>query len=580
MKKIKYFLNIFAALFVASNFTSCDDWLDLEPEDTLSPTTYFKNGAQLELWTNQFYTQLDGADACANLNADDFVDTSLGEVMMGTRTAAGESGWSWTTLRKINYFLQNSYQCEDESDRAQYNGVAYFMRAYFYFVKVRRYGDVPWYNQVLNTDSDNLLFKARDDRGLVMDSIMSDLDKAINMLPTKKDVVHVTKWTALALKTRAALYEGTWRKYRNMSDADKYLKQAAEAGEEFISKSGYKLYTTGSEPYRTLFNSFDACEDEVILARKYSKDANLMHSVPFQIISLRQGMTKRFMNHYLMADGSRFTEQENWKTMDYVAETQNRDPRMAQTILCPGYVQTGASTVSLNDLTSITGYRPIKFVNASAYDGSTKAFTDWPLFRTAEVYLNFAEAKAELGTLTQADLDKSINVIRKRANMPDLNMAEANANPDALLKEYYPNVTVSSNTGVILEIRRERTVEMVMEGQRQWDIFRWKEGAQLAKPFYGCYFPAPGEYDMDNNGTNDLLLYTDSKGSFSGTSKKIGNDLVLTEDTSGYIHALKNITVTWDENRDYLWPIPADERVLTGGILTQNPGWIDSTNFD
>lgn len=235
-------------------------------------------------------------------------------------------------------------------------------------------------------------------------------------------------------------------------------------------------------------------------------------------------------------------------------------------------------------MTSITGYRPIKFVNSSDYDGSLKAFTDYPLFRAAEVYLNFAEAKAELGTLTQDDLDKSVNVIRARANMPKLNLVDANANPDALLMEYYPNVTKSDNTGVILEIRRERTVELVMEGFHLWDMFRWKEGQQFTKPFYGCYFPGPGQYDMDGDGTtdgkNDLLLYTDSKGSFKGTAKKIGKDIILSNGNSGYVHVHSNITVEWNENRDYLWPIPADERVLTGGILTQNPGWTDSTNFD
>ena len=487
-------------------------------------------------------------------------------------------------LRKINYYLQNSYHCSSESVRNQYDGVAYFMRAYFYYIKVRRYGDVPWYSQVLNSDDDEYLFQARDDRGLVMDSIMSDLDKAVNMLPTKKDNLHVTKWTALAFKSRAALYEGTYRKYRNMADADKYLKLAAEAAENFIDNGGYKLYTTGSTPYRDMFNSIDVVDQEVILTSKYGTAANVMHSIQFNIINQRQGLSKRMMNHYLMSDGSRFTEQQSWETMEYVDEVKNRDPRLAQTVLCPGYVQVGNTEISTNELTSITGYRPIKFVNASAYDGSLKAYTDFPLFRAAEVYLNFAEAKAELGTLTQSDLDKSVNVIRARAKMPNLNMADANAHPDALLKEYYPNVTVSDNTGVILEIRRERAVELIMEGFHLWDMFRWKEGQQFTKPFYGCYFPGPGEYDMDGdgvtNGKNDLLLYTDSKGSFKGTAKKIGSEVVLSEGDKGYLWVHSNITVSWDEGRDYLWPIPADERVLTGGILTQNPGWTDSTNFD
>ena len=156
------------------------------------------------------------------------------------------------------------------------------------------------------------------------------------------------------------------------------------------------------------------------------------------------------MNHYLMADGSRYTDKQGWETDDFVAETSNRDPRMAQTVLCPGYIQKGATKVTANNLNALTGYQPIKYIAESKYDGANKAFTDWSLFRAAEVYLNYAEAKAELGTLTQNDLDISINKIRDRARMPHLNMSAANANPDPLMLKYYPNVTRSTNTGVIL----------------------------------------------------------------------------------------------------------------------------------
>ena len=127
--------------------------------------------------------------------------------------------------------------------------------------------------------------------------------------------------------------------------------------------------------------------------------------------------------------------------------------------------------------------------------------------RTAEVYLNCAEAKAELGTLTQDDLNKTINKLRARVNMPNLLMATANANPDPYLKEWYPHVESDDNQGIILEIRRERAIELVMEGFRYYDIMRWKEGKIFEKPFLGIYFPGPGEYDLDGDGTNDVYLY-------------------------------------------------------------------------
>lgn len=576
MKNINKIFFSVLALFIVS----CNEQLNLEPEDTLSPDTYFSTEAELQLWTNSFYAQMENADSEAGQNADDNVDNSLGDLMMGQRDAASENGWNWSMLRKINYYLQNSSNCKDLSVRNHYDGVAYFMRAYFYYEKVRRYGDVPWYSQVLNSDDDKLLFKPRDDRGLVMDSVMSDLDKAIALLPTTKDTYRVTKWTALAFKTRAALFEGTFEKYHGLSGSEKYLEQVVTAGHDFIQNSGYTLYNEGSQPYRDLFNSDNAKSSEVILARDYSSAANLMNGVPFNISNNKQGFTRRFMDQYLMSDGNRFSDQSGWETMEYTEETKNRDPRMAQTVLCPGYIQKGSSTVTPNKLNASTGYQPIKFVAEEAHDGALKAISDWPLFRAAEVYLNYAEAKAELGTLTQDDLDISINKIRNRVNMPGMILTDANANPDPLLLEYYPNVTKSSFTGSILEIRRERTVELTMEGFRQWDLIRWKEGKQFTDPFYGCYFPGPGKYDMDLDGNDDLVLWTTNKETINGgTSKQIGKDIILSNGTSGYIIAYPSLSLTWDENRDYLWPIPSSERVLTQGVLTQNPGWTDSTGY-
>ena len=558
-------------------FTACD--LTKTPEDSLSPDTYFSNAAQLALWTQGYYSQLE-TPSVVTANADDNIDNQLGEVMMGQRSAANESAWTWSMLRKINYYFENCHRCEDEEVRAPYDAESHFMRAYFYFIKVRRYGDVPYYDKVIKDDDLSMLRKKRDDRGFVMDKIMEDLDMAHTLGNKNRDVAKVTKWTALALKSRAALFEGTYRKYRGMADADKYLKLAADAAEEFINNSGYTIYKTGEEPYRTLFNSADAKSEEVILARLYSTTANVMHGIQFNIKNDRQGFTKRFMNHYLMADGSFYSSQPDYAKQEFVDEVTGRDPRLAQTVLCPGYIQTGAKKVTANNLNALTGYQPIKFVGDAKYDGDNKAFSDFPIFRAAEVYLNFAEAKAELGTLTQNDLDISVNKIRDRVGMPHLELAAANSDIDPLMVEYYPNVTRSANTGVILEIRRERTIELAMEGFRIWDIIRWKEGQQLTKPFSGCYFHGEGEYDMDNDGKADLLLYTSNKGDWKGTAKQIGKDIILTGGQSGYIHALPTLTVTWNEDRDYLWPIPASERVLSGGALSQNPNWDDSTNFD
>ena len=567
-------------------FNSCD--LTLLPENAVTPENYFQNKSDLELWTNQFYTLLDEPDASAGTNADDMIDKGMGQVIEGTRSAASETGWSWTKLRHINYFLQHSSNCDDETARNQYNGVALFFRAYFYFVKVRRYGDVPWYDQVLGSEDQELLVKARDSREFVMDQVLKDFQDAATSLPTKSTETRntrVTKWAALAFASQAALYEGTYRKYHGLDNYEKYLEIAASTARQFIDESGFSLYKEGTEPYRDMFCADNAKTTEVVLARAYNFEGlQLSHSVQFSIANLQMGFTRRFMNHYLMADGTRFTDKQGYETMFYTDEVKNRDPRLQQTVLCPNYIQKGETTVTANDLTAYCGYRPIKFVGTKDHDGAAKSTSDWPLMRAAEVYLNYAEAKAELGTLKQEDLDISINKIRERAKMPDLNLTDANSNPDPYLAACYPNVEQGTNKGVILEIRRERTIELVMEGLRQWDLFRWKEGKQMFNhyvPYYGIYVPGVGTYDMDGDGKPDLEIYETTATSQCDNKKKLDKDIYLSNGTSGYIIGFPKVTYgkDWKEERDYLWPIPADQRVLTQGILTQNPGWEDGLSY-
>ena len=517
---------------VTTLFSSCD--LTLLPENAVTPENYFQNKSDLELWTNQFYTLLDEPDASAGTNADDMIDKGMGQVIEGTRSAASETGWSWSKLRHINYFLQHSSNCDDETARSQYNGVAQFFRAYFYFVKVRRYGDVPWYDQVLGSEDQELLAKARDSREFVMDRVLKDFEDAATSLPTKSTDTRntrVTKWAALAFASQAALYEGTYRKYHGLDNYEKYLEIAASTARQFIDESGFSLYKEGTEPYRDMFCADNAKTTEVVLARAYNFEGlQLSHSVQFSIANLQMGFTRRFMNHYLMADGTRFTDKQGYETMFYTDEVKNRDPRLQQTVLCPNYIQKGETTVTANDLTAYCGYRPIKFVGTKDHDGAAKSTSDWPLMRAAEVYLNYAEAKAELGTLKQEDLDISINKIRERAKMPDLNLTDANSNPDPYLAACYPNVEQGTNKGVILEIRRERTIELVMEGLRQWDLFRWKEGKQMFNhyvPYYGIYVPGVGTYDMDGDGKPDLEIYETTATSQCDNKKKLDKDIYL-----------------------------------------------------
>ena len=571
---------------VASLFAvSCD--LDKLPLANLSPDSFFSTRNELDAFANNFYTNFPGSSVFEE-ESDLIIKNSRSDWMRDGRSVPGSGGgWTWTALRDFNTLIEMSSNCTDENVRDEYIGVARFFRVWFYFEKVKRFGDVPWYDRQLGS-SDKDLYKPRDSRELVMSHVVEDLDFAIAHLPVKHSVYKVTKWTALALKSRACLFEGTFRKYHGFKldghTAEWYLEQAAAAGEEFISTSGYSVYAGGGveNSYRDLFASEDAIGTEIILARDYDKNLSIKHNGTYYTLGNygNPGMTRKMFCSYLMKDGSRFTDKDGWKIMSFVDEVKNRDPRLSQSIRTPGYKRIGSDKVEAPDFGHTeTGYMITKYMQGAdlGVDLYGASYNDLPLFRSAEVYLNFAEAKAELGTLTQADLDKSIKLLRDRVGMPNIDLAVANASPDPYLMAEdtgYPNVT-GANAGVILEIRRERTVELFDENFRFYDLIRWKNGQAITHKFLGMYFPAPGAYDLDGNGTLDVCFYTDSAPSglpANVVKFKIGERIFFTEGDHGYVDVTPNLPGVWNENRDYFYPIPTDELTLNPNLV-QNPGW-------
>lgn len=581
---------IINALFLSAAIAciSCEDMLDYQPKDRLSPDTYFRTETDCELWTNNYYTVFPSAEGIYSEPYDVIVRDVLADEISGVRKPMPTDGnWNWEKLREMNFFLSRASQVEDESVRLEYEGLTRFFRAYFYFEKVKRYGDVPWVDRPLGSDEEEL-YKGRDSRESVMEKVMEDVDFAIANLPEVQNVYRVTRWTARALKSRIALFEGTFRKYHGLDGYEEFLQACVNASEPFLT-GPYSIYTSGSTPYQDLFTSQNAIGTEIILARAYtSAISGMTHDVNGHLTGAtmgRPGMTRNVVNMYLMRDGSRYTDQTDYATKTFVEECKNRDLRMAQTLRTPGYKRIGGSKELAPDLSrSTTGYQLIKYLTEERYDANKASTNDMPLFRLAEVLLNYAEAKAELGTLKQADLDNTIRPLRVRAGLPDLDMEEANANPDPYLASSetgYANVT-GANKGVILEIRRERTLETPMEGLRYWDIMRWKEGKRFEKPIEGLYFPGTGEYDLDGNGSVDVCIYDTEKAPGNSADilyLKLGSDIVLSGETSGNVLAHSTQQRIWNEERDYLYPIPTDDRVLTQGAISQNPGWNDGLPF-
>lgn len=580
------------------------DLLNTPPQSELSPDTYFKTATDLQLFTNPLYNNL-LPKSIYNVESDQFIKASPSNLVRGgTNRIVPASGgsWTWTDLRRINTCLDYiPLQCEDPKAAVEYTALCKFFRAYFYFEKVRKFGDVPWADHELGSN-DPVLQAPRDSREFIMTRMIEDIDAAIDGLPESYGSLNyrATKWAALALKARFCLYEGTYRKYHGISydehDYKYYLQLAYEAADKLMTEGPFKLYSTGKPEldYAVLFARYDAVTSEVILSINFDYGTQLCHNATAVALMGSQGrnsMTKKFVDAYLMADGTRYTSQTDWDKKEFAEQVAGRDPRLAQTIRIPGHARLVESAgaysysdtpVGIDPTVTLTGYQMVKFVMASnnmANDKFDKSYNDLPIFRLGEVYLNYAEAKAELGVLTQDDLDRSVNLLRDRVGMPHLSLTDANANPDAYLlsEEFYPDLAGVDNSGIILEIRRERAVELAQEGFRYDDLMRWKHGELLAKPYRGAYFPGPGVYDIDNDGVNDYYFYEESKGSLSATmTLQIGKDVFF--DENGCVLPLHGLDFNFDPQRDYLYPIPINERTLNKN-LTQNPGWDDGLNF-
>lgn len=595
MKKISILLFISALAF-----TSCN--LDRFPLDTLSEKDLFSTESGLVAYSNSFYsTVFSGGSNLYEDDADTYMrDAERSEYKNTSRiTPASGSGWSFTSLRKYNTLLDNiTKYCTDEGLITRYSALARFFRGYDYSMKVERFGDVPWIEHELASDSPELYGK-RDPRDTVMRRALRDLDFAAANLAAGKSVYTVTRWTALAVKSRVCLFEGTFRKYHGISGWEFYLQECMRASAELIDNSGYILYNNGdaNTTFRDLFTPMasdgktiahyqgSSQANEIILARNYNSAYGQTHSANFDKLAAGKGrlsMTRKHVASFLMKDGSRFTDKPGWEKMMFNEECTDRDPRLAQSMRTPGYTRIGETQKApISFAATVTGYIPTKYVVSTNYDDTGRNDNDLILFRLPEILLNWIEAKAELGeTITDSDLNYSVNKLRDRVGMPHMT-ASVQADPFLTNTDWggFNNevlLKADKNKAIILEVRRERAVELGQEGFRWDDIRRWGEGQVYTRRMFGMYFPGVGEYDIDGDGQVDVCLYNGGEApatsapnllDISSTWQLSGND-----GKSGMIEYRKGYPGRWDENIDSLYPIPTQELELNPN-LTQNPGW-------
>jgi len=576
--------------------TACKK-LDQEPESTATKSAVFGSESGLKLYTNSFYAMdflpknSTSRDEMSDYLAIRAVPTFL---QPGAFAANLSSGWTWSDLRNINYFIENCTDPNVPADvRNNYLGIARYYRAYFYMEKVKRFGDVPWIGKPLNIN-DPTLYAGRDKRELVMDSVLADIDFACANIKSTNDPTRttITKYVAYAYKSRLCLFEGTFRKYHTelnlQSTAATWLTNAASAAKEIMDKGGYAINTTGGPgvSYRQVFTSTVPVVTEVLQSAVSDLTLNVLNEANWWWTSGTYGakasFTRTFINTYLKLDGTPFTNDPNYKTVLFKDEVKNRDLRLKQTIRSGDYkrinngVQVPAPPVFSY---TFTGYQPIKWtLDDMYYDAGALNINSIALFRYAEVLLNYAEAKAELGTLTDQDWAATIGVLRSRAGITGGLTAKPIVADPYLIANYFPGI----NDASILEVRRERGIELSLEGLRFSDILRWKRGQLMDQEWNGFYVPALNTpLDLNEDGILDVAFYQGAKPSpaaagvtYVDVSANIGtakNSQQLKNGTSGELTWMNEIPRKWDDKM-YYYPIPQVD-LQRNPALGQNAGW-------
>lgn len=587
--------------FVAASilpFSSCSDFLDREPITKPEAGNFLTGAIQVENYINGLYMTLPSFSKFGlgvrseEKNSDNIIAEKYDARLHGQNNQfSGASDWQtgYQNLRKVNYFFHNYKvpEAQENEDVLSLKGEAYFLRAYWHFDLLRKFGSIPvmdaFWDENATIAGLQIPAKARNE---VARFILSDLVEAKNLLHSrgKYSGIRINKEAAMVLAMNVALYEGTWEKYHSSDDfasstneSNYFLGEVINWGNELFG-CGIDLYKTGQNPgdaFAALFNSKDLSGmGEVLLWRKYSSDEGVFHDVNGNLKAGvvdsegAAGITQSLVDNYLNADGT-FIDPTNEKFKDFKETFEGRDPRLIQTVMNEGAKFASATTATPMHLEEYTDEKkntisPPKL----AGDGNTRSLTGYhirlgidttfvsgngetalPIIRYAEGLLAYAEAAAELDMWSDDIANKTLKALRERAGVKYLAPAK-----DANFTDFGYALTP-----VLQEIRRERRSELALQGFRLDDLMRWKADKLIVgKRGKGAYVGDESilfkSYSPDNQKRiRERLTLDDNKWAdpMAGTLP------------SGYqFHA----------DRDYLLPIPPSELELNKK-LKQNPKW-------
>ncbi|MEJ8800761.1 RagB/SusD family nutrient uptake outer membrane protein [Pontibacter sp. H249] len=563
---------IFVLALFATTLFSCDkDFLEVPPIDQLTDQTYWTSEDNVRTFSYGFYPNYftgygsgfawGGYFSGQSLN-DDFAPSSPAQFTQNVPASGG--GWTFAWVRKANIFIDRvqGVPMADEA-KAHWTGVGRFFRGMEYANLVNTFGDVPYFDKELKETDTEELYKPRDQRTLVMDKVLADFRFAaenVRLTDGTKGLT-VNRDVVLAFMSRVFLFEGTWQKYHlnNTAKAAEYLEASKWAAEQLINSGRYSL----APSYRSVFNSLNlAGNSEAILYRQYEPGA-LTHALnSYNNKEPQTGVSKDAIDSYLAEDGLPVAISPLYQGDKGIDVFKARDPRVKET-----FVTTELRLNGIASNYSTTGYATHKFLNDAIKDqpegSSSLNPTDAPVIRYGEVLINYAEATAELATLggtalSQADLDISVNKLRARTGikMPAL---QVQGNQPAVNGVTYDDPARDPSVpALIWEIRRERRVELMMEGFRLDDLRRWKKLE---------YVDTKANVDINRGAWIKKADYP-----------KLQSSVTLTEGAEGYIipataAASQRLFV---DPKVYLSPLPLDQIKLyadKGVELKQNPGW-------
>ena len=622
MKSIKLLILSLALMISA---TSCEDYITRNNLDSFDDANFWTSEENVRLFALGNYTAYfqgygRGYTWGPFFTGGSWSDEYISGSMWTSTTAASGNSWTFTYVRKANYFLNRIQNVPmSEEAMAHWTGIGRFFRAMEYSDLAWLFGDMPYYDtEIFPNTEPEILYKNRDDISVVVDKIIEDYEFAAKNVRENDGPQLINRYVVLAMMSRDLLHLGTLMKYHNMDAngvAAKAIEKSFWASQQIIDSKKFEIV----DDYRGIFTSEDLSSNkEVILFRQYA-EAKVTHCLTsYNNVEPQTGVSLDMLNSYLSADGLpikqspvyNYAKDNNLRVYEEMA--QNRDPRMIATFndtIRVNYVHSAYSS---------TGAVCWKFLpyNANevdaAYISSTNTM-DSPVLRYGEVLLNHAEAAYELGKFNQAVADATINVLRDRdikknnkgevyKKLPKMVINGSNVTADGIaINDPERDADVDP---ILWEIRRERRVELIYENNiRKSDLKRWKKYSYLATSEAQLGEASPlnlGVYvDFDvlkdkflklnpNKTEEDFITSVKSLNLYDPINKKQidSKTMVYPKDfTKAYLYPGYN-TLTqreWHEDdsyytRQYFNAVPIDQIKLykdLGYKLDQNPGWDD-----